>query len=160
MSKERINVVPFIIIGIFVILGVYFLISWRIGALYKPNDRIEDYYSVPNRRVGLNEYSATRVTEEDMAKTYFDTFIMKLFENLDEAYSYLNDEYKKTKASTKKSFEEVVVKLTDNYETLPEMERYGVQNEGDKKVYKVRDKKGNVYVFETSSVMNYKVSLE
>lgn len=158
--KKNNKVITIILILIMILLGAYFIISSRIDAKYQPNYTLEDFYEMPKRKVGVNEYTVASVDEEDMVVTYFNTYVMMFFENIDEAYSLL-DEYSSLETYPNiEEFKKKVSSLTVGFTEIPKINEYSISKDDDgHTVYTVSDKKGNIYTFTIEAVMKYTVTI-
>lgn len=156
---KKINIVSLVLIFIIIILGSYFIISSRIDAKYEPNYTLEDYYKKPIKKVGVNSYTVSQVSSEDMIKTYFSTYTSMLYEDIESAYSHL-DKKEKIKYPNLSFFKNKVSNLTKDFTELPKLKTYDIGKEDDKTIYKMSDEHGNVYIFKIEAVMKYTVSFQ
>lgn len=159
-KKLGIAAVPFVIIGIIILIGIYFIISSHIDAKYKPNYTLEDFYVKPNKKVGVNEYTVSSVTDEDMVSTYFHTYTLKMIEDPNGAYALLDDVYRESEVSNINIFKNKVAAITDNFTVVPKINRYELTHRDDYKIYKISDTRGNIYTFKVEGVMKYTVTIE
>ena len=71
----------------------------------------EDYL----KNYEVNEYIATYVTDEDMAKIYLNDYIQNMYFDIEYAYSLLDEEYRNKKFGSLESYKTYVYSL--NYST-------------------------------------------
>jgi len=161
MKNKNATIVSIVLIIIAALVGVYFIIYSRVKVEYIPNYNLDDTYVFPERIMNVNEYQPVRVTEKDMIKTYFNTYVTLYFEDIDRAYSFLDDNEVKN-YPTIDSFKTKVSLMTNNLTEMPSMKGYTI--ESDKKtgnqIYRVKDKNGNITVFIVEAVMKYRVMFE
>lgn len=160
MNKNN-RVVTFVIILIFAAIGIYFVVSSRIDVEYAPNNDVEDYYAIPNRKTGVNEYKPASVTEEDMVRTYFNSYVLLLVEDLPRAYAHLSEKSRGFYPNSV-AFRVLAANLTSNFTELPQIDRYEISKEKNAEIQtiKVSDTKGHIYVFTVEAVMKYTVDFE
>lgn len=160
MNKNN-RIITIAVILVFASIGAYFIISSRINNEYLPNYNLDDFYVIPNKKVGVNEYKAAQVNDEDMVRTYFNTYTMMLFEDINRAYTYVGEKTRKFYPNIM-SFRIIAGNLTKNFTELPQIDRYEISNEKDtnNQIIKVSDKTGHIYVFTVEAVMKYTVDFE
>ncbi len=157
---KKINIVSIVLIAIIVCIGGYFIISSRIDAKYTLDYSLDNYYKMPPKKLGVNEYTVSSVTREDMVKTYFNRYITMMIENAENAYLYVDEDEKNSKFPSLQIFKKHVEYLTDNYERLPKLKTYDIGKEDEYLIYKMSDDKGNIYIFKIEAVMKYSVSFQ
>lgn len=148
-NKEMKNIIIFVII-LFVFSGVYLLLDYIFN-----NENAEAGEILKNYKV--NEYIPTYVSDEDMAKIYLNDYIFKMFSNPAEAYELLDKEYKDKKFGNYDNFKKHIYSL--NYTSFT-MDRYFVKTKKGYNIYGVYDTNGNLFIFRTNGVMQYKVYLD
>ncbi len=156
---KKINIVSIVLIVVIFIIGGYFIISSRIDAKYEPNYTLDDYYKKPVKKVGVNNYTVSQVSNEDMVKTYFSAYTTSFFEDIEDAYIHL-DSKEKTKYKNIDEFKKKVGSLTKDFTILPKLKTYDINKEDDKVIYQMSDEVGNIYIFKIEAVMKYTVSFE
>lgn len=159
--KEKNNVKLYVIVGVlFGMIAIYVIARYSIKSQYTPNYLLEDFYVMPERVLGVNEYSVSRVTNEDMAKTYFNLFASMMLFNTDKSYEYLNPTYRENNYPTLDSYRNKVALLTDNFTKQPQIDSYNYVEKDNVMRYIVVDKNGNRYRFDATAVMKYTVYFE
>lgn len=158
MNKNN-RIVTICVIVVFVMIGVYVFISSNITKEHTPNYNLDDFYVLPKRKLGVNEYKPVQVSDEDMVKTYFNNYVICFLEDPDRAYSYLSANAKKI-YPTISAFKAHLSAITQNFTTLPEIDRYEYVSSKEAKVVKISDKSGYRYTFTIEAVMKYTVDFE
>lgn len=146
-----------ILIVVAVFIGVYVIINNRITTIYSPDYLLDDYYVIPNRKSGVNEYNVATVTENSMINTYFNLYISMFFENPNKAYDKLNDDYRLKRFTSFENFYNYVTNITNNFSKIPQIDKYTKKVKDDKIIYTILDKNENKYIFSVSAVMVYEV---
>lgn len=149
--------VTIIFVSIFILIGVYLLINRTINSNYTPAYEKEDFYTIPDRKLAINEYKNVSISNEDMIKKYFNIFISNIFNNREASYNLLDNDYKESKYPTYGMYLNYLNTITDNFTSLPSMSKYRIDEENGKIKYVVIDKKNYEYVFIIEAVMKYKV---
>lgn len=163
MKNKNITIVSFSIVAIVIFICAYIIISSRIDAKYTPNYNLDDFYPYPEKKLGVNEYQVARVSEQEMVKTYFDSFVMSFFEDIDSAYAHLENDWGLDNYPNIRVFREKVITLTNNFTYLPEFKSFTYMTDEenpDLKMYKIKDKNDNIYIFTVGAVMKYTVRFE
>ena len=137
-----------IITGIIVALLIIGSIA-GIFIFYK-NTSSGDFEYLKNYEV--NEYMPIYISEEKMAKMYYNEFLYYLNNDLNGAYNLLNSEYKKKKFSSFMTFQ--VYTLPFLTSTL---DSYSLVEKNDKKIFYLKLSDGNEVIFSTSGVMKYEL---
>ena len=146
-----------VIIAIMIFIGIYAIINNLIKSEYSPDYTLEDFYIVPDKKVEVNGYTVSTVSDEDMVNTYFNTYTLMLFEDIDKAYSKLNADYRTKKYPNIKSFNDYVANITNNFTELPQIKEYYIEKKEKETIYRIIDKNGNKYIFAVTAVMEYEV---
>lgn len=141
----------------FILLGLYFWLSSNISNHYVTTYNIEDFYSIPDRRRQVNEYKNATVSDEEMAKKYFNAFILIIFENPQGSYNLIEEDYKEMKYPSYKSYESYLKTITKDFSVLPSVSKYKKDVINNKSAYVVLDSNENEYKFIIDGVMKYKV---
>lgn len=157
MKRQNI-VIPILLIIIMLAYGAYLIISSHLSSNYEPNYLLEDYYVKPEK-VKVNEYKIANVTKDDMVYTYFNTYVIMLFEDINKAYSKLDD-VTQDKYPNVESFRQYVNGLTNNFTEIPRIDKYEYDRKDDIEIYRISDKNGNYYIFYVEAVMKYTISFE
>lgn len=141
--------------------------------------------------IELNKYNKivnVTLTEEEIARKYFNSYIQNARYNPEEAYDSLNEEYRdarfgsydkfreyleeENKAKQLESFDSKAIKDLEDFETKDEYEEYMINlnhkyiekyfhyTENDKEYYICIDYYNNYYIFEIYGVMNYELYLD
>lgn len=108
---------------------------------------------------GDNYFEFLDMSEEDEARGYFDDFSKLEIENTEEAYSKLDEEYKKIRFPEYSDYQEYVEEYKNIIETGA-LTKYSVNYEDEYIEYVVVDNYENSYTIRVTSVMDYKVKLD
>lgn len=157
MKNKNSVMISIILVVLALLLGVYFIVSSRIDAKYTPNYNLDDFYKYPEKTLGVNEYKVVSVQESDMIKTYFSAYARLLMEDINDAYNHLDDNTGRTYPNID-SFKNKVGSLTNNFTKRPVFSSYTIENTKENIVYKIKDTRGNIYIFTVEAVMKYTVS--
>lgn len=104
----------------------------------------------------VNEYIATYISDEKMAKIYFNEFMYYINNDLKTSYEKLNDEYKSIKFPTYESYELYI----NNLNISNNMKKYYKKEIGGYIIFGVYDENDNFYAFKTRGVKKYSVYLD
>ncbi len=159
MKNRNSTIIVIILVIISILVSSYLIISSRIDANYIPNYNLEDFYTFPSKKLGVNEYKVVNVNTEEMAKTYFNYYISLLIENIDLAYEYLSEDYKVETYPNKDFLKKRIAEITENYTEVPTFSSYNVENDKKKGIvtYKIKDTNNRLYTFYVEAVMKYSV---
>lgn len=113
----------------------------------------EDYVMVP-KSYGVNEYSVTNITDEQMALIYLNDFKSYLYSNINYAYQLLNEDYRTLKFGTVDNFLNYIKSTNLN----SNIDRYSINDTKD--VYTIYTENNMKYIFKAKSVMEYEVYLD
>lgn len=155
----KLNKFQIVLILVFVLTGIYVLIITNVKKEYTPNYDLKDFYGMP-RKMDVNEYTIVNVKEEDMVKTYFNTYIESVFENTKESYKLLDNEYKNKKYKTYDEYLNYIKSITNDFNDMPKVKKYNIINKKDYKLYVIKDNKNNTYIFKAEAVMKYTIYLD
>ena len=105
----------------------------------------------------INEYIPTYVSDQDMAKIYLSDYIQSMYFDIEGAYNLLDEEYRVKKFGDITGYTSYVKALSYN---AYEVDKYYVDTSDGYKIFGVYDKNGNIFIFKTNGVMQYKVYLD
>ena len=148
------------IVSIFVLLGIYIWIKSTIKVNYVPAYEIDDFYTIPDRRMSVNEYKNVLVSDDEMAKKYFNVFISTMINNPEKSYGLLEDDYREENFPTYGKYLAYIKNITKDFTDWPLADSYKKESDGENMIYVVKDKQGYKYVFIIEAVMKYKVKFE
>lgn len=114
------------------------------------------------KTINANEYntfSFKAVSKENIALDYYNQFMDKLKNNVQEAYNLLDNRYKNARFKDFNSFNQYV---SDNINTLKNLDvvRYSINDYGNYSEYICIDDLGNNYIFKQTSLNKYTVLLD
>lgn len=150
MKDSSIKRVILVVVLLSVFTGAYLLINYL-----TKDDSLE--YEEYLKNYEVNEYIATYVTDEDMARRYLNDYIHNMYFDIEYAYSLLDEEYRNAKFGSLDSYKNYVYSLT--YSTY-QMDRYYKTSKDGYLIFGVYDKNGNLFIFKTKGVMQYTVYLD
>lgn len=146
MNNIRKKDVITLLILILLFVGTYILLS---NLTKKDEELVVQNYEV-------NEYIPVYISEDEMAKIYLNDFITKVYVNIDEAYEFLNEEYRTKRFGSSKNFLEYMKTLSLSFN----VDKYAKSSKGGYTIFKIYDKNGNFYIFKIKGVMQYSVYLD
>lgn len=143
MTKKY-NIIVTIII-IFLFIG-----SIAIIFLFYNQNKSSDFEYLKNYKD--NEYMPVYISEEKMAKMYYNDFMYYLNADLNGAYNLLNPEYKKAKFASYSAFQSYIQPYYNGT-----LSSYSVVQQGNKKLFYIILSNESKIIFATSGVMNYEL---
>lgn len=155
---KNVNIPTIVIICVLVSIGAYFVISMQIRKTYTPTYEKADEFTTQS--VGVNEYKVVNVNTDDIVNMYFNTFMTLALEEPDKAYQKLDDIFRENRFPKLESFRSWIETLSDNYNSIPEVDKYDITSEDGMKVIRISDNKGNIFLFKIEAVMKYSVTIE
>lgn len=150
MKNNNIKKIIIVIVIILVFVGGYILLDKIIN-----NDTLG--YDEYLKNYEVNEYIATYVSDEDMAKIYLNDYIHNMYYDIEHSYNSLDEEYKNKKFGSLESYKNYVNGLTY---TSYSVARYYKKEENGYIIFYVYDQNENFFAFKTKGVMQYKVYLD
>lgn len=122
----------------------------NVEELKKVNKEIQESY--------FNYYSDIEVTDEEMAKRYYQDYKRNALYFTEEAYKRIEEEYKQIRFPTFSKYQEYLYELKDEMEEA-ELVKYGVDEKGQ---YTLMDNLQNSYFIRksTRNTMDYKIMLD
>lgn len=106
-----------------------------------------------------NSYTTLDISQETMARNYFNDYIDKIRNNQEEAYELLNSEYREKRFGSYNEFEEYYNANREYIEFSP-LSKYSVTNNEESTQYICIDGNNNYYIFNVTAVMEYNVLLD
>ena len=134
---------------------LFFIVAYFVISKFIMNDSLESEEFLKNYEV--NEYIATYVSDEDMAKIYLNDYVNNMFYDVDKAYNLLDEEYKTKKFGNINNYKNYVNSL--NYPTFV-LTKYYKKDINGYIIFGVYDNNGNFFAFKTKGVMQYTVYLD
>ncbi len=147
MNKKTLKL---ILIFVIILAGVGILCF---ALLHLKKDKEYNYL----RKYDANEYIPTYVTYEDLAKIYLNDYFYYMRFDQKKAYDLLDKKYKEKKFG---SFNEFSNYIKDLRNSNLKMKRYVKYTKNKYVIYKIYDRNGNVFIFKTNGIMQYKVYLD
>jgi len=153
MKKEANKKVK--IMGIVVLILLICVSIWYIRVNYIDKKKMYNYSDldyVP-KKYEVNEYANMNIDDQTMASIYLNDFLNIMYYDYQEAYLLLDENYREAKFGSVESFKNFV----DNYDySKSTIKKFGVEAGR----YDVYDIDGNIFIFVTEGVMQYKVYLD
>ena len=149
-----------VILFAFILIGIYFFINSRIKVYYEPVYNIDDFYTIPSRKLSVNEYKIVEINDEEAARKYFNIFISEVFNSRDKSYNLLDDDYKENRFPTYGMYLSYLNTVTNDFSLLPKISSYSKDISGNYTIYTVLDQNNYKYVFIVEAVMKYKVKFD
>lgn len=135
---------------ILIFVGAYFIISKL------TEDNSLDYEEFL-KNYEVNEYIASYVSDEDMARIYLNDYVYNMFSDIEKAYNLLDEEYRINKFGSLEAFKYYVDSL--DYPTYV-LSRYYKKDIDGYIIFGVYDRNGNFFAFKTKGVLQYTVYLD
>ena len=150
MNENPIKYGIIISIIILIFVGAYFLIS-------KLTEDKSSGYDEYLKNYEVNEYIATYVSDEDMAKIYLNDYVHNMYYDVEKAYNSLDEEYRNKKFGSLASYKSYVDSLSYPTYTLA---NYYKKDVDGYIIFGVYDKNENFFAFKTKGVLQYTVYLD
>lgn len=138
-----------VVIILLVFAGLYILLSYITEKSSTTDIYLKNYK--------VNEYIATYISDEDMAKIYLNDYIKNMYSDIEKAYNSLDEEYRNKKFGSLDNYKQYVNSLTYPTYTLS---RYYKKDTSNSIIFGVYDKNENFFAFKTKGVMQYTVYLD
>lgn len=159
MKLNKIINIIIAILTIFIIVLLVILLLNKAQNEEKNNTITNTTIQEPVKSNEINAWSNTEISEEEIAKTYFNTYIEDALYSPERAYNVLNNEYRQKRFGSLVEFEKYIESIR---EELQEANLYSYMiNEEDGVVQIVcRDQNENLYIFNQTAVLDYTVTLD
>ena len=125
-------------------------------------DMTEEKMNFNGDRIEKNDHNTfkyTRISDQYMVETYLKNYKETMFSDIEKAYSLLNEKYKNKRFKTLEDFRKYVNVNKAELQKI-EIDSYLKNTYKDYTEYVGKDQYGNVYVFESFHIMDYKVQLD
>lgn len=106
-----------------------------------------------------NTFEYVNVTDEQMAKNYFNDYKNLLLNNVSKSYDKLEKEYREKRFGNIDNYKEYLKNNQEEFNKIM-IKKYLVNNYQDYSEYVCQDQYENYYIFKVTNVMNYEVSLD
>lgn len=129
--------------------------------LSKTQDFKEKYFNIDNvENRKYNKYQFQIINDETYAKDLLKSYTQSIkYNNIDYSYDRLDEQYKKNKFKEKSYYEEYIRENKEKI-AIATLEQYKIQKYEGYKQYICVDQRGNYYIFNENSVMNYTLLLD
>lgn len=151
LMKDKAGLRNIIIFGVILIIftGIYLIIDKLL------NNENDEQVFLKNYEV--NEYIPVYVSDEDMAKIYFNDYIYTMYSDIEKAYNLLDENYRNKKFGNVENYRNYIKTLNNlSYK----VDSFYIDDRSKNKVYGVYDTNGNIFIFKTNGVMQYSVYLD
>lgn len=129
-------------------------------ALYLIIDKVlddKDNEQVFLKNYKVNEYIPVYVTDEDMAKIYFNNYIYVMYSDINKGYNLLDEDYRNKRFGNIENYKNYIKSLNNlSYK----IDSFYIDDSGENKIYGVYDTNGNIFIFKTNGIMQYTVYLD
>lgn len=120
----------------------------------KFNDDIEKIEKNSN-----NSFTYEKVTDEDMAKKYFNYFKLNLYNNVEKYYYILDEEYRNVRYGSFENFKNYIEENKNEFEQI-KISKFLINNYDNYKEYVCKDQYDNIYIFDEKYIMDYTIKLD
>lgn len=151
-EKHKIYII--IIISLIVVGTIILILHLSSNRVITYVEDDEDINFLKNYQV--NEFIPVYITEDQMARIYFNDYINKMLYNKSEAYELLADDVKRNTYPTLQDYTEAVRSLEERASGFV-FANYSVETKDTNKIYYIQDNNNNSYVFDVTAVMVYSV---
>lgn len=124
------------------------------------NDRQKMINKISNENIkgnNYNKYSLINITDEYMAKLYFNEYKEQMKNNVEEAYKLLDSNYSAIRFGNLLTFTEYVQNILNENIQIKE---FMVNDNDEYKEYVCKDQYSNLYTFKETAVMKYTLTLD
>lgn len=149
LNKESLKKV-IIVCSIITVFSLAYILLKKLN-----NDSLE--YDEYLKDYEVNEYIATYISDEAMAKIYLNDYINTMYYDTQAAYELLDLEYRNKKFGNFDEYKSYVLSQTNS---SYKVDRYYIKNKDEYKYFGIYDTNGNFYLFKTNGVMQYSVFLD
>ena len=106
-----------------------------------------------------NNFEYEYINNVKQMEIYLEDFVFEIFNNIENAYNLLNEEYRTRRFGNINEFVEYVTEKQNQIRNI-KIVQYSVDDEGGTKVYKGTDEYGNYYQIIENAYMEYEVILD
>ncbi len=106
-----------------------------------------------------NTYNYKNITDEYIARTYFNTYKNNALKNVEKAYNSLDKDYAKKRFGSLENYKQYI---TNNKEVIEKLQitKYQHTNNDDYEQYVCIDSNGKYYIFRQTAIMQYTLFLD
>lgn len=106
-----------------------------------------------------NNFEYEYVDNVKQMEIYLEDFVFQIFNNIENAYNILNEEYRTKRFGSVNKFVEYVTEKQNQIRNI-KIVQYSVEDEAESKVYKGTDEYGNYYHIIENAYMEYEIILD
>ena len=141
-----IKIFGIIVVSLIVIIVIYFINNYDVNKK-DYNNYLKNYE--------VNEYIPVYVDDEEMAKRYFNKYRNIINTDANLAFNLVEEEYRKNKFNNNiENYKNYIRSLNINKVSV---DKYYKTTDSEYEVFGVYDTNGNLYIFKTKGVMQFKV---
>lgn len=141
-------------ITIIVIICIMLIFSVTLAIVIKKNAKDDEFRVLkPNK---YNSYTRATIFEKDMASIYLIDFYKYIYNDIEKAYSLLDENFRQTKFPTLNLFKEYIKNL--NFTVL--VQSYKVEVVDNNYVFHITANPNVNFIFRTTGVMQYTVEIK
>lgn len=141
-------------ITIIVIICIMLIFSITLAIVIKKNAKDDEFRVLkPNK---YNSYTRATIFEKDMASIYLIDFYKYIYNDIEKAYSLLDENFRQTKFPTLNLFKEYIKNL--NFTVL--VQSYKVEVVDNNYVFHITANPNVNFIFRTTGVMQYTVEIK
>lgn len=141
-------------ITIIVIICIMLIFSVTLAIVIKKNAKDDEFRVLkPNK---YNSYTRATIFEKDMASLYLIDFYKYIYNDIEKAYSLLDENFRQTKFPTLNLFKEYIKNL--NFTVL--VQSYKVEVVDNNYVFHITANPNVNFIFRTTGVMQYTVEIK
>lgn len=148
----------------FLIVFCVILIIVSVVLLYSNGRKDGDYYQIDEnfqlKHYEENEYIPVSISYDQMARIYLQDYVYKLIYKREDAYNYLDEEYRKVKFPTFDDFNSYVDTIMSKKLQEMVVSKYSIDEGSDYRDFNVYDSGDNYFVFREKGVMQYTVCFD
>lgn len=141
-------------ITIIVIICIMLIFSVTLAIVIKKNAKDDEFKVLKANK--YNSYTRATIFEKDMASIYLIDFFKYIYNDIEKAYSLLDENFRQTKFPTLNLFKEYIKNL--NFTVL--VQSYKVEVVDNNYVFHIMANPNVNFIFRTTGVMQYTVEIK
>lgn len=141
-------------ITIIVIICIMLIFSVTLAIVIKKNAKDDEFKVLKANK--YNSYTRATIFEKDMASIYLIDFFKYIYNDIEKAYSLLDENFRQTKFPTLNLFKEYIKNL--NFTVL--VQSYKVEVVDNNYVFHIMTNPNVNFIFRTTGVMQYTVEIK
>ena len=145
-----------IFLVLLLICGIVALLTFKL--INKEEKQNNDEFIEIKEKYEYNEFKFLTVTDKLLIQRYFVNFKDKLLTSPEDAYKLVDNETKEKYPNYVDFKEYINLKYDEIY--LSKVEKYSIKTKGNKNIYVILDQFNNMYTFDTTAILIYKVNID